>query len=133
MNRKIRIASLRRLPLLDSYEHNGLLGRLGKWLFSKLSRPVHQFQESADIREIDVDGVVEAICKQADACEMIWNRDIEFVLVGPDEQHGLFRDMQSLDFCARARIGDGKQVVVRGIPVKFVPWATGITCIPKDR
>lgn len=133
MNRFVRVMNARRVPLLpESFEYNGRFGRIGRWLFGKLSKSAYRYLEATEVKTVDVERVVEAIMKQARSIDLIFNKELDYVLVGPDEFYGLADSMPPISFDANIRIHEFRELKVFGIRVRFVPWATGITCVPKE-
>ena len=121
-------------------EFNGRLGWLGKWLFETFSAPSTRTEETIKTVEIDTGSIIEAIHKCQHAVDMIWNKELAYVVVGPDAFNELLYEndrrlancLPPMNMSVNMRIGFGSDGVrVFGVPVKFVPWFTGVLCVPK--
>jgi len=131
---QVRVVESFRFPVVDGREYNGKYGWLGgRWLFKLLSRPRHRYEESLKVVDLNVQGLKEAILKQQEVCEWIWHREVEMIVVGPDVYNDLWKLKQPLVLNLSFDLTDGhRRETFNGIPVRFVPYATGILCIPKD-
>lgn len=117
---------------------NGRLGRAGKWLFEKLSNQVEVTTTTRGVIGINTGSIVEAIRKCQYACGMVWDKELAFVVIGPDafeelhdEYNQRMNNVGPMNFNVQMQIGIGREIRVFSVPVRFVPWATGVLCVPK--
>lgn len=126
---------LRRFCIEDKREFKGRFGKIGRWLWDKLSTPSSETIVEYNTVQVDEQHLIEQIRKQKHAIRAIFNREIEFIVAGPDVVHCVY-----LEECRRhppfefrlqvpTSLDDERRIV--GILVRVVPWFDGLVLVPK--
>lgn len=80
---------------------------------------------------INRDSIVGQITQQRYLIEMIYNRRVSRVLVGPAQMSLCAHEVGPLVFDVKLRLNGPNRPMIAGIPIEIVPWLDGVIALPK--
>jgi|GEM_PF-6804622 len=121
------------VPKPNGKKFNKKWGRAGEWVFDKFSEDDWTVTEEISIESVTLtpDKLLEEIQKQRYAIGMLYNKEVECVIVGRDFfNDAMYRAPFTVNFPLELNGDSGLRIF--DIPVRFIPWFDGLLIVPKQ-
>lgn len=98
------------------------------WILRKLGCYYQEAFSSTSTLTVNCKNLQELIVRQRHECQYNHGRDVEGIVLGPEESNELFREV--VDVLTLKMPCDGPPEF-RGMKLYCLPWAKGVTLLPK--